>query len=118
MALLGAVGRGVPSMVMPVHVVEMVKQIEREDDIDPFDIAMVRPSWFAHAACAGADIETFFPSRGEDCRDARLICDGCPVREACLDFALTTGQAFGVWGGLTEHQRRRARQERRVSTAC
>ena len=73
-------------MVMPVHVVEAVQRIEREDDLDPFDIARVRPSWFSQAACAGGDIEVFFPSRGEDCDDARLICDRCPGREECLDF--------------------------------
>ncbi len=79
--------------------------------------------WRASAACRHADPEIFFPigtcgpAMAEIDR-ARQICAGCPVRTRCLDWALAHGAAFGIWGGLTEHERRaRRREHRAVSTA-
>jgi hypothetical protein len=48
----------------------------------------------------------FFPGRGESAEPARKICAGCPVRQACLDYALSHAITHGIWGGLTERDRR------------
>jgi hypothetical protein len=48
----------------------------------------------------------FFPGRGESAEPARQVCAGCPVRQPCLDYALSHGITHGIWGGLTERDRR------------
>jgi hypothetical protein len=58
----------------------------------------------------------FFPGRGESAEPARQICAGCPVRQPCLDYALSHGISHGIWGGLTERDRR-ALRTRHVSAA-
>jgi WhiB family redox-sensing transcriptional regulator len=68
--------------------------------------------WRALAACRGADLNLFFPGRGESAGPARRVCAGCPVREPCLDYALTHGITHGVWGGLAERDRRALRSHR------
>lgn len=65
--------------------------------------------WMDRAACRGEDINIFFVERGEDVRPALQICDGCPVQEECLDYALVHNIQVGVWGGLSARQRRRLR---------
>jgi WhiB family redox-sensing transcriptional regulator len=65
--------------------------------------------WRELAACRGSDLEVFFPERGESAEPARRVCAACPVRQACLDYAITNRIAYGVWGGLTERERRTLR---------
>ena len=65
--------------------------------------------WRELAACRGTDLGVFFPERGESAGPARQVCAGCPVRQACLDYAITNRIASGVWGGLTERERRALR---------
>jgi WhiB family redox-sensing transcriptional regulator len=72
--------------------------------------------WRYRAACRGADLEFFFPGRGESAKPARQICARCPVRQPCLDYALSHGIVHGIWGGLTERDRR-ALRSRHVSDA-
>lgn len=67
------------------------------------------PRWQDDAACKGADPGLFFPKRGDDTGPAKAICRGCPVREACADYALVTVQRSGIWGGLSERERRALR---------
>ena len=55
----------------------------------------------------------FFPARGESTRDAKAVCAVCPVRRDCLEFALRLKVAHGVWGGLSERERRNLRRDRR-----
>jgi WhiB family transcriptional regulator, redox-sensing transcriptional regulator len=67
--------------------------------------------WRAAAACQDTDPDLFFPVSGagrslEQAEQAKAVCAGCPVRRSCLAFALSTGQAHGIWGGLTEEERR------------
>jgi WhiB family transcriptional regulator, redox-sensing transcriptional regulator len=77
-------------------------------------------AWRYRAACRGADLEVFFPGRGESAEPARQICARCPVRQPCLDYAISHGIVDGIWGGLAERDRRplrsrhagAARQER------
>ena len=72
-------------------------------------------SWRQQARCRGVDPEVFYPvsDDDEDAEEAKSICALCPVREACLEFALTTREKHGVWGGLTERERRRVLRRRR-----
>ena len=70
------------------------------------------PDWRADAACRNADPELFFPdgdirSARDRIKAARLICRCCPVSVTCLSWALASGQEAGIWGGLTEDERRR-----------
>ena len=63
--------------------------------------------WQAHAACAGSNMDLFFPERGESHAAAKAICDGCPVQHECLDYALTHDEVHGIWGGTSERERKR-----------
>ena len=65
--------------------------------------------WRELAACRGADLEVFFPERGESAEAARQVCARCPVRQPCLDYAISNRIVYGVWGGLTERERRTLR---------
>jgi hypothetical protein len=51
----------------------------------------------------------FFPERGESAEPARQVCAACPVRQPCLDYAITNRITHGIWGGLTERERRALR---------
>jgi WhiB family redox-sensing transcriptional regulator len=62
--------------------------------------------WRELAACRGADLEEFFPERGESAGPARRVCAVCPVRQLCLDYAISNRIVYGIWGGLTERERR------------
>lgn len=68
--------------------------------------------WMVHANCRGVDPDLFFPVIGEELRPARRVCSECAVREECLEYALTVGERFGVWGGLSERERRKERRRR------
>jgi WhiB family transcriptional regulator, redox-sensing transcriptional regulator len=72
--------------------------------------------WRDRAACRGTDLKVFFPGRGEPAEPARRICAACPVRQPCLDYALSHVIVHGIWGGLTERDRR-ALRTRHVSAA-
>lgn len=63
--------------------------------------------WAGDALCAQTDPESFFPERGESTRAAKRVCAGCLVAAECLDYALTHRIRFGVWGGLSERERRK-----------
>jgi WhiB family redox-sensing transcriptional regulator len=62
--------------------------------------------WMLDALCAETDPEIFFPDKGGSVRDAKKICRRCDVRAECLDYALTHRERYGVWGGLSENERR------------
>lgn len=64
-------------------------------------------SWQENASCRGVDAELFFPATEEEAIPAKTICATCPVRTACLAFALERKERFGIWGGLTERDRGR-----------
>ena len=69
--------------------------------------------WQDRAACFGVDPDLFFPITEEEAGPALTYCRVCPIREECLAWALKNGERYGVWGGLTEQQRRRL--QRRVA---
>lgn len=76
--------------------------------------------WQTRAACRGADANLFFAPTTLETKEekeiretaAKMVCARCPVREACLDFALATREPHGIWGGLTESERRRLMERR------
>jgi WhiB family redox-sensing transcriptional regulator len=68
------------------------------------------PGWRDHAACRYCNPDLFFPAGTtgaavDEVRAAKAVCATCPVQSSCLRFALTTGQAYGIWGGTTEEER-------------
>ena len=72
--------------------------------------------WQDEANCLGVDPDLFFPERGASTREAKEVCRGCVVREDCLEYALANGEKFGIWGGLSERERRRLRRQRAQAT--
>src|SRR3712207_846147 len=67
-------------------------------------------SWQERALCAETDPEAFFPEKGGSTREAKKICTGCEVKADCLEYALANDERFGIWGGLSERERRRLRR--------
>ena len=74
-----------------------------------------RPGWQTRANCMGVDPDLFFPERGQSTREAKEVCRGCVVREDCLEYALANGEKFGIWGGMSERERRRLRRARALA---
>ena len=72
-------------------------------------------AWQERALCAQTDAFAFFPEKGGSTREAKRVCMSCEVRIECLDYALRHDEKFGVWGGLSERERKRL-QERSVET--
>lgn len=68
------------------------------------------PRWDEHAGCKGQGPDLWFPKRGESTLKAKAICALCPVRPACLVYALEKGEKFGIWGGKSERERREMRR--------
>jgi WhiB family transcriptional regulator, redox-sensing transcriptional regulator len=73
--------------------------------------------WLGHAACRDSDPELFFPASDMSAsagrarvEAAKKVCRRCPVRGTCLSWAFDNGQEAGVWGGMTEEERRRLRR--------
>jgi WhiB family transcriptional regulator, redox-sensing transcriptional regulator len=75
-------------------------------------------SWLDRARCRGTDPERFFVRGAAQAKPAVRLCQACPVREECLDYALTNDIDFGVWGGLTERQRRSLQRRQRQFAAA
>lgn len=66
--------------------------------------------WVTHAACAHTNPNTFFPEIGRPNTEAKHICQQCPVRPDCLEHALTHHEWYGIWGGLSDTERRKLRR--------
>ena len=64
-------------------------------------------SWQDQALCAQTDPEAFFPEKGGSSREAKRVCASCDVRSDCLEYALANDERFGIWGGMSERERRR-----------
>lgn len=78
-------------------------------------LAVGELSWQDYANCRGADADLFFPERGASTRKAKAICAECQVRQECLEFAIQIGEKFGIWGGMSERERRKIRRERQLA---
>jgi WhiB family transcriptional regulator, redox-sensing transcriptional regulator len=68
-------------------------------------------SWQERALCAQTDPEAFFPEKGGSTRDAKKVCVSCDVRGECLEYALEHDERFGIWGGLSERERRKFKKD-------
>ena len=68
-------------------------------------------AWQADALCAQTDPESFFPEKGGSTREAKKICTSCEVKAECLEYALANDERFGIWGGLSERERRKLRKQ-------
>jgi len=66
--------------------------------------------WSERALCAQTDPEAFFPEKGGSTREAKKVCLVCDVRQECLEYALDHDERFGIWGGLSERERRRLKK--------
>lgn len=66
--------------------------------------------WQGEALCAQTDPEAFFPEKGGSTREAKAVCQSCHVRSECLDYALAHDERFGIWGGLSERERRKLKK--------
>ena len=75
-------------------------------------------SWQDFANCLGVDPDLFFLERGASTREAKEVCRRCVVRGECLEYALRNGEKFGIWGGMSERERRRIRRQRAVARAA
>jgi WhiB family transcriptional regulator, redox-sensing transcriptional regulator len=78
--------------------------------VESFGEPAEEPDWQERALCAQTDPEAFFPEKGGSTREAKRICSGCEVRAECLEYALANDERFGIWGGLSERERRRLRR--------
>ncbi|MDF2444247.1 MAG: WhiB family transcriptional regulator, redox-sensing transcriptional regulator [Subtercola sp.] len=68
-------------------------------------------AWQTDSLCAQTDPEAFFPEKGGSTRDAKRICQTCEVKSQCLEYALQNDERFGIWGGLSERERRKLRKQ-------
>lgn len=84
---------GVPGIRRPTHI----------EDENPL-------GWQTDALCAQTDPEAFFPEKGGSTRDAKRICTTCDVADRCLEYALQNDERFGIWGGLSERERRKLKR--------
>lgn len=66
--------------------------------------------WQDRALCAQTDPEAFFPEKGGSTREAKKVCLTCDVRSDCLEYALLNDERFGIWGGLSERERRKLKK--------
>ena len=67
-------------------------------------------TWQERALCAQTDPEAFFPEEGGSTREAKKVCVSCEVRAECLEYALENDERFGIWGGLSERERRKLKR--------
>ena len=91
------------------------------DDIDgPVDLDLADAvdnelppelAWQERALCAQTDPEAFFPEKGGSTHEAKRVCMACEVRSECLEYALAKDERFGIWGGLSERERRRVKKQ-------
>ena len=92
-----------------------------DDDTPGADVAPVLPlfgtpqdkaagGWQERALCAQTDPEAFFPEKGGSTREAKKVCLSCEVRAECLEYALAHDERFGIWGGLSERERRKLKK--------
>ena len=105
-AVAGAPRTGVPDnwFVDPVRLgVPGVRQRPIDDEEEAL-------SWQSDSLCAQTDPEAFFPEKGGSTREAKKICGSCEVRNHCLEYALENDERFGIWGGLSERERRKLRK--------
>ena len=76
-------------------------------------VPLTNQTWRQLSACRGVDPDIFYPANDEEAEVAKAVCHVCPVRQPCLEYALSSRERDGVWGGATEKERRRMLRQRR-----
>jgi WhiB family transcriptional regulator, redox-sensing transcriptional regulator len=89
---------------------DLLPVVEAFDELRILDDEPEPEEWQDRALCAETDPEAFFPEKGGSTREAKRICSGCEVRAQCLEYALAHDERFGIWGGLSERERRRLKR--------
>lgn len=89
---------------VPVHELTVVAHGTAGDEL------LAELEWQERALCAQTDPEAFFPEKGGSTREAKRVCLACEVRVECLEYALANDERFGIWGGLSERERRRIKK--------
>jgi len=107
--MLGSVGSAPHTDVEPAPYIAQPQLSLVPDRVDA-DAEAVDDLWQERALCAQTDPEAFFPEKGGSTREAKRICLGCEVKDECLDYALAHDERFGIWGGLSERERRRLKR--------
>ena len=90
----------------PSNLIQIGTLAQAGSDVLPPELA-----WQERALCAQTDPEAFFPEKGGSTREAKRVCMSCEVRAECLDYALAKDERFGIWGGLSERERRRVKKQ-------
>jgi WhiB family redox-sensing transcriptional regulator len=83
------------------------------DAINP-DFPALPGAWASLGLCGQTDPEVFFPEKGGSTADAKKVCMRCPVRAQCLAFALDNNERHGIWGGLSERERRALKPKKKT----
>ena len=78
--------------------------------LEPDALDSGEAGWQDRALCAQTDPEAFFPEKGGSTREAKKVCLTCEVRDDCLEAALMNDERFGIWGGLSERERRKLKK--------
>lgn len=98
-----------PQLVQAEHSVEFLENFEHYTAAQRENLRLWRPL----GACKGSDTGLFYSDLEEPTREAKAICRGCPVRAECLEYALVCRETEGVWGGMSEKERRRVEKRLR-----
>ncbi|WP_281381107.1 WhiB family transcriptional regulator [Corynebacterium anserum] len=111
-AFSGQFADGSAAVDREVHVDGDARQRNLFDLTEDFDLLFdaVEQDWQEQALCAQTDPEAFFPEKGGSTREAKRICQACGVRDECLEYALANDERFGIWGGLSERERRKLKK--------
>ncbi len=72
--------------------------------------------WQESALCAQVDNDIWFPEKGGSTKEAKSVCRECPVQWPCLKYALENEERFGIWGGMSERERRAVRRKKQPGT--
>lgn len=84
---------------------EIIQFLRLLRDTAGIDLSDETPRWQQSANCLGVDPDLFFPERGGSTEEAKEVCQGCVVRQECLDYAMRNDEKRGVWGGLSRRER-------------
>ena len=101
-------GQGLSVVPQPLPDEPAITELAGYDDLlEPGEGELL---WQERALCAQTDPEAFFPEKGGSTREAKKVCLTCDVRAECLDYALANDERFGIWGGLSERERRKLKK--------
>lgn len=100
------------SLALSAAVAAKTRTTSRTSPLDDLFAMFAKEGWQQDALCAQTDAENFFPEKGGSVATAKATCDLCPVRSECLEYALDHDERFGIWGGLSERERRKLKKRR------